>query len=43
MKATFICILNEKGKIVKEINLSSSPEAIGNFLQGTDFQIEKLI
>lgn len=42
MKTTFICILNEKGKIIKEVEVSSTPEAIGNFLIGTGFQIEKV-
>jgi transposase len=39
MKTTFVCIVNEKGKIVKEIEASSIPEEIGGFLLGTGLQI----
>lgn len=42
LKSVFICILNEKGKIVKEGEVSSTPEAIGCFLQGTSLKIEKI-
>jgi transposase len=42
MKTTFVCIVNEKGKIVKEIEASSIPEEIGGFLLGTGLQIEKV-
>jgi transposase len=42
MKTTFICIVNEKGKVVKEIASASTPEAIYSFLSGTGLKIEKV-
>ncbi|NTU69933.1 IS110 family transposase [bacterium] len=42
LKSIFVCIVNEKGKIVKEQELPSTPEAIGSFLQETDLEIEKI-
>lgn len=42
MKTTFVCIVNEKGKIVKETELPSTPEDIGNFLMEAGLQIERV-
>lgn len=42
MKTTFICIVNEKGKVVKELEAPSTPEAIHNFLSETGLKIEKI-
>src|SRR5882757_8131318 len=42
MNTTFICIVNEKGKVVKEMESSSTPEAIHSFLSGTELKIEKI-
>ena len=42
MNTTFICIVDEKGKIVKELESASTPEAIDSFLSGTGLQIEKV-
>lgn len=42
LKTVFICIMNEKGKIVKEQELASTPECIGGFLMGTGLKIEKI-
>jgi transposase len=42
MNTTFICIVNEKGKIVKELEAVSTPESIDSFLSGTGLEIEKV-
>lgn len=42
MKTTFICIVDEKGKVVKELDSLSTPEAIDSFLSGTGLKIEKV-
>jgi transposase len=42
LKTVFICIVNEKGKVVREQEIASTPEAIGGFLMGTDLKIEKI-
>ena len=42
MKTTFICIVNEKGKVVRECECSSTPEAIDSFLSETRLKIEKV-
>jgi len=42
MNTTFICIVNEKGKVVKELETASTPEAIDSFLSGTGLKIEKV-
>ena len=42
MNTTFICIVNEKGKVMKELESSSTPEAIDSFLLGTGLKIEKV-
>lgn len=42
LKTVFICIINEKGKVVKEQELASTPEIIGGFLLGTGLKIEKV-
>lgn len=42
LKTVFICILNEKGEIVNEIELASTPEGIGGFLKGTGLKITKI-
>lgn len=41
LKTVFICIINEKGKIVKEIELPSTSEGIGGFLKGKKFQVNE--
>lgn len=42
MNTTFICIVNEKGKVVRELESASTPEAIRSFLSATGLQIEKV-
>ena len=42
VKTTFICIVNEKGKVVKELEAVSTPESIDSFLSGTGLKIEKV-
>lgn len=42
LKTVFICIINEKGKVVKEVELNSVPEGIGGFLKGTGLNITKI-
>lgn len=42
MKTTFICILNEKGKVVRELEALSTPESIDSFLSETGLKIEKV-
>lgn len=42
MNTTFICIVNEKGKVVKELESLSTPEAIDSLLSGTGLKIEKV-
>ena len=42
LNTVFVCIVNEKGKVIKEHELPSTPEAIGNFLKSTDLEIEKI-
>jgi transposase len=42
LKTVFICIINEKGKIIKEQEMVSTPEGIGGFLMGTGLKIEKV-
>jgi transposase len=42
MNTTFICIVNEKGKVVKELEAVSTLESIDSFLSGTGLEIEKV-
>jgi transposase len=42
MNTTFICIVNEKGKIIKQLESASTPEAIDSFLSATGLKIEKV-
>lgn len=42
MNTTFICIVSEKGKVVKELESASTPEAIDSCLLGTRLKIEKV-
>lgn len=42
LKTTSICILNENGKRTNEGEVDSTPEAIGNFLKRTGFEIERI-
>ena len=42
MKTTFICIVNEKGKVVRELEAESTPEAIDNYISRTGLKIEKV-
>jgi transposase len=42
LKTVFICIVNDKGRVVKEQELASTPEVIGGFLMGTGLKIEKI-
>lgn len=42
MNTTFICIVNEKGKVVKELEAASTPEAIDSFISGTGLKIGKI-
>lgn len=41
-KTVFVCMINEKGEMVREIELVTDPDAIHSFLLGTGFQIEKI-
>ena len=42
LNTVFVCIVDEKGKVVKENEIPSSPEAIGSFLVGAKLKIEKI-
>lgn len=42
LKTIFICIVDEKGRVVKEQELASTPEGVGGFLLGTGLKIEKI-
>lgn len=42
MKSTFVCIVDEKGKVIREVELSSTPEDIGKCLLETGLQIERV-
>lgn len=42
LKTTSICILNENGKRTNEGEVDSTPKAIGDFLKGTGFEIERI-
>lgn len=42
MNTTFVCIVNEKGKVVRESECSSTPEAIDSCLSGAGLTIEKI-
>lgn len=40
MKETFVCIVDEKGKIYCEQEVSTDPSAIANYIYGLDVEIE---
>ena len=42
LKSTSICILDENGKRVQEGEVESTPKAIGDFLKGAGFEIERI-
>lgn len=42
LNSVFLCIINERGKIVKEDEVPTTPEAIGSFLKGSGLDIEKI-
>lgn len=42
LKTVFICIVDEKGKVVKEQEMASTPEGISGFLMGCGLKIEKI-
>jgi len=42
LKTVSICVVNEKGKVVREQELASIPEAINGFLMGTGLKIGKI-
>ena len=42
MKTTFVCIVDEKGKVIKEAEVASEGESIGRFLRTTGLKIEKV-
>ena len=42
LKTVFICIIDEKGKVVKEMEMNSTPEGVGGFLMGTGLKIAKI-
>jgi transposase len=42
LNTVFVCVVNEKGKVVKENEIPSTPEAIGSFLKGADLEVEKI-
>lgn len=37
-----VCIVDEQGKVIREQGVPSTPEAIGEFLMGTGFEITKI-
>lgn len=42
LNTVFLCIVDEMGKVVREEELASTPEAIGIFLLGTGLKIKKI-
>ena len=42
LKTISICIVDEKGRVIKEQELASTPEGVGGFLMGTGLRIEKI-
>ena len=42
LNTVFVCIVDETGKVVREQELASTPEAIGGFLLGTGLEIKKI-
>jgi transposase len=42
LDTVFLCIVDENGKILREEELASTPEAIGMFLLGTGLKIRKI-
>jgi transposase len=42
LKTVSICIVDEKGKVVKEQKMASTPEGISGFLMGSGLKIEKI-
>src|SRR3990167_4650140 len=42
LNTVFICIVDEKGKVAKEQEVPSTPEAIGSFLLGTGLNVMKI-
>lgn len=42
LNTVFVCIVDEKGKVVREQEVPSTPEAIGGFLLGTGLEIIKI-
>ena len=42
LKTTFVCIVTEKGKILKEQEVGSTPEEIGNFLKSSKIEIKQI-
>lgn len=42
LNTIFVCIVDEKGKVIKEQEIPSTPEAIGSFLIGAGLEIEKV-
>jgi transposase len=42
LNTVFVCIVDEVGKVVREQELTSTPEAIGGFLLGTGLGMKKI-
>lgn len=42
LNTVFVCIVDEKGRLMKECEIPSTPEAIGSFLKGVDLEVEKI-
>jgi len=42
LNTVFVCVVDEKGKVVRENEIPSTPEAIDSFLKGTGLEIEKI-
>ena len=43
LNTVFVCIVDEKGKVLRENEIPSTPEAIGSFLKGTGLRNLKLL
>jgi transposase len=42
LNTVFVCVVDVKGKVVKENEIPSTPEAISSFLKGADLEVEKI-
>lgn len=42
LKSIFVCIVDEKGKVIRESELVTNPDAVAGFLYGTGLEISKV-